>query len=236
MPTRRQFVQVTAAAGAATVLGSRGVLGANDGINVGIIGCGGRGSADWQRFLKQPDVNPVAACDVYAPFLAKATAGTPAAAFKDFRRLLDRKDIDAVIIATPDHWHALMRDGAARPARTSTCEKPLVADGGRGAGRWSTPRASTSASCRPGASSVPARITSKRVKLVQDGGIGARPQVTAGFTRNVVPGFVAREPKNGLTARISIGICGSVPRRSCRSIRIAASITSAGSGITRADR
>ena len=199
MPTRRQFVQVTAAAGAATVLRTRGVLGANERINVGIIGCGGRGSADWQRFLKQPDVNPVAACDVYAPFLAKATEGTPIAPLKDFRRLLDRKDIDAVIVATPDHWHALHAVMACEAGKDVYCEKPLsltvregrlMADAAHKYGRI----VQTGSQQRSGAH------YQKAVKLVQDGGIGPVHKITAGFTRNVVPGFVARELKSGLTA------------------------------------
>jgi predicted dehydrogenase len=199
MPTRRQFVQVTAAAGAATVLRTRGVLGANERINVGIIGCGGRGSADWQRFLKQPDVNPVAACDVYGPFLAKLTEGTPVAPLKDFRRLLDRKDIDAVIVATPDHWHALHAVMACEAGKDVYCEKPLsltvregrlMADAAHNHGRI----VQTGSQQRSGAH------YQKAVKLVQDGGIGPVHKVTAGFTRNVVPGFVARELKNGLTA------------------------------------
>jgi myo-inositol 2-dehydrogenase / D-chiro-inositol 1-dehydrogenase len=199
MPTRRQFVQVTAAAGAATVLRTRGVLGANERINVGIIGCGGRGSADWQRFLKQPDVNPVAACDVYGPFLAKLTEGTPVAPLKDFRRLLDRKDIDAVIVATPDHWHALHAVMACEAGKDVYCEKPLsltvregrlMADAAHKHGRI----VQTGSQQRSGAH------YQKAVKLVQDGGIGPVHKITAGFTRNVVPGFVARELKNGLTA------------------------------------
>ena len=199
MPTRRQFVQVTAAAGAATVLRTRGVLGANERINVGIIGCGGRGSADWQRFLKQPDVNPVAACDVYGPFLAKLTEGTPVAPLKDFRRLLDRKDIDAVIVATPDHWHALHAVMACEAGKDVYCEKPLsltvregrlMADAAHNHGRI----VQTGSQQRSGAH------YQKAVKLVQDGGIGPVHKITAGFTRNVVPGFVARELKNGLTA------------------------------------
>jgi len=201
MPTRRQFVQVTAAAGAATVLQARGVLGANERINVGVIGCGGRGLADWQRFLKQPDVNPVAACDVYEPFLKKATQGTSIAAYKDFRRLLDRKDIDAVIVATPDHWHAVQTVMACEAGKDVYCEKPLsltvregrlMADAARKHGRI----VQTGSQQRSGAH------YQKAVTLVQDGAIGPVHKISAGFTRNVVPGFVARELKNGLTAEL----------------------------------
>lgn len=76
---------------------------------MGLIGSGARGREDWTTFLKQPDFEPVAVCDVYDPFREKGIAltGGRAEGYKDFRRLLEQKDIDAVIVATPDHWHAL---------------------------------------------------------------------------------------------------------------------------------
>jgi predicted dehydrogenase len=198
MPTRRQFVHVTAAAGAATILRAKGVLGANDRVNVGVIGCGGRGAADWDRFRKQPDVNPVAACDVYEPFVKKATDGTAVVAYKDFRRLLDRKDIDAVIVATPDHWHALATIMACEAGKDVYCEKPLsltvregrlMSDAANKHGRI----VQTGSQQRSGAH------YQKAVKLVQDGTIGPVHKISAGFTRNVIPGFVARALQNGLT-------------------------------------
>src|ERR1700720_468679 len=86
------------------------VSGANERIRIGLIGSGGRGREDWGTFLKQPDMEPVAVCDVYDPFREKgiAMAEGRARGFKDFRQLLDQKDIDSVIVATPDHWHALI--------------------------------------------------------------------------------------------------------------------------------
>lgn len=198
MPTRREFVQITAAAGAATLLGGTRVHGASDRVNVGLIGCGGRGQQDWQRFLKEPDVNPVAACDVYAPFLEKTTAGTSIAPFKDFRRLLERKDVDAVIVATPDHWHAIITTMACEAGKDVYCEKPLsltvregrvMADAARRHARI----VQTGSQQRSGAH------YRKAVKLMQDGAIGAVHKISASFTRNAMPGFVARELKNGLT-------------------------------------
>ncbi len=198
MASRREFVQVTAAATAATVLRAGGVLGANERINVGLIGCGGRGSGVWQRFLKQPDVNPVAVCDVYEPFLRR-TAGATIAAVKDFRRLLDRKDIDAVIVATPDHWHAIQTVMACEAGKDVYCEKPLsltVREGGlmSDAARRHNRVVQTGSQQRSGAHYA------KAVTLMQDGAIGPVHKITASFTRNVIPGFVARELKAGLTA------------------------------------
>jgi predicted dehydrogenase len=198
MPTRRRFVQMTAAAGAATMFRSRSVLGANERINIGLIGCGGRGSALWQLFLKQPDVNPVAVCDVYEPFLQRASATPGAAAVKDFRRILDRTDIDAVIVATPDHWHAMQTVMACQAGKDVYTEKPmsltvregrLMADAARKHGRI----VQVGSQQRSGAHYAQA------VKLVQDGAIGPVHKIAAGFTRNVMPGFVARELQTGLT-------------------------------------
>ena len=122
--TRRQF---SVALGAASALSATRVFGANDRIRLGIIGAGGRGREDWGTFLKEPDVEPVAVCDVYENFLhqAIAMAGGKPAAHKDFRQLLDRKDVDAVIVGTPDHWHAPITIAACDAGKDVYCEKPL---------------------------------------------------------------------------------------------------------------
>lgn len=202
MPSRREFVQVTAAATAATVLRAKGVLGANERVNLGVIGCGGRGSAVWQRFLKQPDVNPVAVCDVYEPFLKRAAGESSLAAVTDFRRLLDRKDIDAVIVATPDHWHAIQTVMACEAGKDVYCEKPLsltvregrlMADAARKHNRV----VQTGSQQRSGAH------YQRAIKLMQDGAIGPVHKITVSFTRNVIPGFVARELKKGITPELN---------------------------------
>ena len=199
MPTRRRFVQITAGATAAGVLRAKGVLGANDRINVGLIGCGGRGHAVWQRFLKQPDVNPVAACDVYEPFLKRTVGESTVRGFRDFRHLLDRKDIDAVIVATPDHWHAIQTDMACEAGKDVYTEKPLSLTVREGrlmseAARTHRRIVQTGSQQRSGAHYV------RAVEIVRAGTIGAVHKISAGFTRNIMPGFVARELRNGLSA------------------------------------
>src|SRR5262249_49142934 len=94
--TRREFARTSVAIGVGTALGSVRVLGANDRINLGVIGCGGRGSQDLATFLKHSDINVTAVCDVYDPFRERAVKtvaaanaaanGTPAT-LKDFRQL-----------------------------------------------------------------------------------------------------------------------------------------------------
>ena len=107
--SRRDFTKTAVAAGATTALSNLRVRGANDRVRLGIIGSGDRGQAVWKMFVKQADVQPVAVCDVYEPYLnlGVQAASAKVATFGDFRRLLEMKDVDAVIVATPDHWHAL---------------------------------------------------------------------------------------------------------------------------------
>jgi predicted dehydrogenase len=134
---RRDFIKragaATATAGIALAgIGPTGnVLGANDRIRVGVIGTGRQGTDDFSDFARQPDVQVVALCDVYQPNLDKAQQAlqkiTNAAAetYRDFRRILDRQDIDVVIVGTPDHWHALATVEACKAGKDVYVEKPL---------------------------------------------------------------------------------------------------------------
>src|SRR5687767_6496562 len=79
--TRREFTRTSIALGAATALGSMRVLGANDRVAMGLIGCGGRGSQVADRFLKMQDASMVAVSDVYAPFQERALAAVKAGTF-----------------------------------------------------------------------------------------------------------------------------------------------------------
>jgi predicted dehydrogenase len=169
-------------------------MGANERIRLGIIGCGGRGREDWNTFLKQADVEPVAACDVYEPFLNQAIAASQGRAkgYKDFRRLLEQKDVDAVIVAAPDHWHALMTVAACDAGKDVYCEKPLSLMLGEGrhmvsAARRNNRVVQTGSQQR----SVPHYI--QAVKLIHDGGIGDVHRIHAGMQRNALPGFKAKE-------------------------------------------
>ena len=125
--SRRSFVGGAAAAALPAIvpssaLAGRGRQGANDRIRVAVIGTGGMGTGH-----VAPDT--VALCDVDDGHLAAAakrvTQGTPFLT-KDFRRILDRKDVDAVIIATPDHWHALMTVMACQAGKHVMSEKPTA--------------------------------------------------------------------------------------------------------------
>jgi predicted dehydrogenase len=129
---RREFVKWSAAGVVAGRLLSQParlharVPGANDRIRVALIGCGRQGSSDLGNAMKHPDVDVAAVCDVFEPNLAKVAATAPSAQrYADFRRVLDRKDIDAVIIGSPDHWHALQTVLACEAGKDVYVEKPI---------------------------------------------------------------------------------------------------------------
>jgi len=116
---RRDFLAATAA-------GAR-ILGANDRIAVGLIGAGGRGRLLTSYFKEQQGVEMRAVCDVYDINLAKGAeaAGQNAKTYEDYKDLLANKDIDAVIVATPDHWHSRMTIDAVRAGKDVYVEKPM---------------------------------------------------------------------------------------------------------------
>jgi predicted dehydrogenase len=127
--SRRGFSKAGAAGAVGlTALQAARVWGANERFRLGFIGLGVRGSQLMAGFAQHADVEIAALCDVSGTTLAEANqkfAGGKAAAYADFRKVIDRKDIDAVVIAAPDHWHALMTIMACRSGKDVYCEKPL---------------------------------------------------------------------------------------------------------------
>ena len=152
--TRRRFLRNSAAASASLTLGlntvptplTRSALGANERIRVGFIGVGNRGTQLLAEFLTQDGVEVAALCDVYEPYVARDYSkvekklidslgskvprmteelNSSVSRYKDFRQLLDRKDIDAVVISTPDHWHAIQTIMACQAGKDVYVEKPL---------------------------------------------------------------------------------------------------------------
>jgi predicted dehydrogenase len=133
--TRRTFVKTGIAAAGTTAIYHRNVhariLGANDRINIGCIGLGGRGTSVMRETKKIGETTRpaqiVAVCDVYRKRLnrAKELSGAELATL-DYREVIARKDIDSVIIATPDHWHAPMAIDAMKAGKDVYCEKPMT--------------------------------------------------------------------------------------------------------------
>ena len=111
----------------ASALSYSRVLGANDRVQLGMIGCGSRGQHDAGQFLKAGKVEITALCDVYSQQIDKAKSFAPAAkTFKEHRKLLELKEVDAVLIATPDHWHAETTIDALNAGKDVYVEKPLT--------------------------------------------------------------------------------------------------------------
>jgi predicted dehydrogenase len=133
--TRRKFVKTTsvAAIGAPLIMKSTLVSGKNitapgDKINLGIIGCGGLGKANLAASSKHPDIVVTAACDVWKERLDPVVAlhKDTCTAYTDYRELLQHKDLDAVIIATPAHWHAIQAIEAAEAGLDIYLQKPMT--------------------------------------------------------------------------------------------------------------
>ncbi len=124
-----------------------------------------------------------------------------AKAFQDFRKVIEQKDVDAVIVATPDHWHALMTIAACDAGKDVYCEKPLSLMVGEGrkmieAARRNKRVVQTGSQQRSGAHYAQA------VKLVQDGKIGEVHRIHAGMQRNIFPGLKPTALQSGLTPQL----------------------------------
>jgi predicted dehydrogenase len=125
---RRTFHKQAATIGALAALPSTlRAWGSNDRVRLGVIGVGNRGDQLLDAFLVHKDCEIAALCDVYEPYLeaAQKKVGGQATLHHDFRKLIDQKDLDAVVIATPDHWHALQFVAACRAGKDVYVEKPL---------------------------------------------------------------------------------------------------------------
>ena len=126
---RRTFVTSSVSGAAVTAAGAKSSHqpGPNDRIRVGCIGVGGMGRGNQRDFQLMPEVDVVAVCDVWEHnrnLAVKMTDGK-ATPYKDFRELLDRQDVDVVVIATPDHWHAPILIAACQAGKDVYVEKPL---------------------------------------------------------------------------------------------------------------
>ena len=133
--TRRSFLSSSLAAAAAARAAQ---VPPSDRIRVGLIGCGGISKYDANAFLAHPEVEITAICDVDEKRLNEASGrleklrGRSPAVVKDFRRVVERNDVDVCLIATPDHWHALPAIAAFQAGKDVYVEKPLATSIGEG--------------------------------------------------------------------------------------------------------
>ncbi len=125
--SRRTFTATTAAATLAVSATTSSAFGANERIRLGMIGVGNRGGQLLDALLQHKDCEIAAVCDVYEPYIARAKEkiGGAVAVYRDFRKLLEDNQLDAIVVATPDHWHAIQTIAACNAGKDVYVEKPL---------------------------------------------------------------------------------------------------------------
>ena len=229
---RRDFTRATlagaAVAGAPGTARANRVIGANDRVRIGCLGLGYRGVQVLNAFLTHKDVQIVAICDVYEPYLngqfdkihphfkeltyrvpAKLPDfGGPIERHKDFRRVLDKKDIDAVIVATPDHWHAVQTIMACDAGKDVYVEKPLSLTVREGRRMVDAARRNSRV-VQVGTQRRSSKLYAQLAELVQSGAIGKVTVARAGLTDNMSPAGIGKvadsAPPEGLDWDLWLG-------------------------------
>ena len=203
--SRRGFLKKMATTSAAMAVGSNVFAGddkyttfeslhrqrfaANDNINIALIGAGGMGTQDTLTALKVPGAKIVAACDLYDGRLkdAKTKWGADLFTTRSYKEILSRSDIDAVIIATPDHWHQQISIDAMKAGKHVYCEKPMVHDITEGSAVIKAQK-ETGVVFQVGSQGVSSLGNEKARELLKDGAIGEL---------NYAEGFWARHSPTG---------------------------------------
>lgn len=190
---RRDFMKTTVLASAATAIGTRtagaNTVQANDRIQVGYIGCGARAHQLLEATVAVPGVEVVGLCDAYSSRLerAKVRAGGKAVVYKDYKELLARPEIDAVFIATPDHWHKAMAVDALAAGKDVYIEKPFSFTVDDGLTMLEAVKRSDRI-LQVGSQGVSAPAIEKARELVASGKIGQVVMVRAAYNRNSASG------------------------------------------------
>ena len=198
---RRNFLKVAGAAVGQTVLGAKihGLaavqsepvrpVAANDHIQIALIGAGGQGQGDTKTAVQVPGVKLVAVADCYDGRLdrSKELWGQDIFTTRDYNEILARKDIDAVIIGTPDHWHKQASIDAMKAGKDVYCEKPMIHLYADGPEMIETAR-KTNRIIQVGSQRVSSIVYAKAKELLASGAIGQLNMVTARWDRNSAMG------------------------------------------------
>jgi len=221
--TRRHFLQSATAAGLAAAHAPAARYSANDRIQIATIGVGGMGSGDTRYALSIPGVALVGVCDIYDGRLtrAKEVWGGQIFTTRDYREILARKDVDAVIIGAPDHWHAQMMIDALNAGKDVYCEKPMVQKVEQGKPVIEAARKSGRI-LQIGSQYVSSMIYLKTRDLIQAGAIGELNMVEAWLDRNTAIGaWQYSIPPDASPANIDWDrFLGSAPKRPFEPIRL----------------
>ncbi len=218
--SRRAFVSASAASIVATAASANRVIGANNRLRVGIIGCGGLAQGahipSLMRMKEADNVEIVAVCDVYQKRLDQAAATTGAAPVKDYRAMLDNKDVDYITIVTPEHWHARMTLDAADAGKHIYCEKPMT---------WSIEQAKhvvkkiqqTNVKMQVGVQGMCDDSYETAQKYVKEGKLGRVVQAQIDYSRNYKRDFwVSDEPDKDVRPGANLdwnAFLGPAPKR-----------------------
>jgi predicted dehydrogenase len=193
---RRNFLRAASAVSAGTLIPGVHLLAAqeteparpvaaNDHIQIALIGAGGQGMGDTKTAIQVPGVKLVAVADCYNGRLARSKEfwGDDVFTTRDYNEILARKDIDAVIIGTPDHWHKQASVDAMKAGKDVYCEKPMIHLYSDGPEMIETAK-STSRILQIGSQRVSSIIYAKAKEILQSGAIGKLNMVTAYWDRN----------------------------------------------------
>jgi predicted dehydrogenase len=182
--SRRGFLGTSAAAAAATR-----AFAANDNIQVALIGAGGMGQGDARTSSSIPGVKLVAACDIYTSRLERCKELWGAGLFttRDYREILARPDVDAVLIATPDHWHARIAIDALNAGKDVYCQKPMVHELSEGKPMIDA-QTKTGKILQIGSQYASSLVYEKARDLIAKGAIGEVNMVEAWLDRNTAVG------------------------------------------------
>jgi predicted dehydrogenase len=190
---RREFIKRmarTTAVVSAGALSAQRVLGANNRVGIGVIGFGLVGRIHTRNFHALPEAQVVAVAETYQPRLEAAGTflGSGVALYRDFRRLLEDKNVDAVVVATPDHWHALMTMLACAAGKDVFVEKPLTLFVREG--RWMVEVARRHKRVvQVGTQQRSGPHYQRARELIRQGRLGQLVSVQCNYFRNVSPGF-----------------------------------------------
>ncbi|MDQ6707600.1 MAG: Gfo/Idh/MocA family oxidoreductase, partial [Acidobacteriota bacterium] len=216
---RRTFLKASSAALAATPQR----VSASDKIRIAAIGHGGMGSGDTRYAVSLPGVELVAVCDIYDGRLtrAKEIYGQQIFTTRDYREILARKDIDSVIIATPDHWHSTISIAAMEAGKDVYCEKPMVHAVEQGKPVIAA-QERTGRIFQVGSQYVSSLVYQKAKQLIADGAIGTINMVEAWLDRNTAIGaWEYSIPPDASPANIDWDrFLGQAPKRPFEPVRL----------------
>jgi len=199
--TRRSFLKTVAAGGAAASVAATALgddvfelklretppapKGPNERIQIATIGMGIIGCIDTETALKVPGIELVAAADLYEGrrIHAQEVYGKKVDVYVDYREILDRKDVDAVLVCVPDHWHAPIAIAAMKAGKAVYCEKPMVRVVEEGQGVIAAQQ-QTGAIFQVGSQYASSILYDKVKELIASGAIGAVNSIEARYNRN----------------------------------------------------